>query len=96
MLSSPEKHFIQSWKDQREGPRWKYYFQYIIAWSTVNFLTLFFLTKLIMSDRSMGGWISFYIVLAVSIIFAALITHIVYTINEKKFGRLLQREEKAT
>ena len=32
----------------------------------------------------MGGWISFYIVLAVSIILATLVTHIVYTSNEKK------------
>ena len=92
MLTSSEKHFIESWREQREGPRWKYYLQYIIAWSTVSFLSLFFLTKLIMSDRSMGGWISFYIVLAVSIILATLVTHFVYTSNEKKFERILQRE----
>ena len=92
MLTSSERHFMQSWKEQREGPKWKYYLQYIIAWSTVSFLSLFFLTKLIMSDRSMGGWISFYIVLIVSIIVATLATHIIYQSNEKKYKRILQRE----
>ncbi len=93
MLTSSERHFLQSWKEQREGPRWKYYLQYIVAWGTVSFLCLFFLTKLIMSDRSMGGWTSFYIVLAVSVILATLVTHFVYTFNEKKYLQILQREK---
>ncbi len=95
MLTSSERHFMQSWKEQREGPRWKYYLQYIIAWGTVSFLSLFFLTKLIMSDRSMGGWTSFYIVLATSLILATLATHIIYQSNEKKFDRILQREKQS-
>jgi methylmalonyl-CoA mutase N-terminal domain/subunit len=40
MLTSAEKHFIQSWKEQREEPRWKYSLQYIIVWSTVSFISL--------------------------------------------------------
>ena len=95
MLTPSEKKFIRDWKIQREGPAWKYYLQYIIAWSTVSFLSLFFLVKLIMSDRSMGGWISFYIVLGVSFTLAILITHIVYQSNEKKFKTILKREEEA-
>jgi len=95
MLTPVEKKFIRDWKIQREGPAWKYYLQYIIAWSTVSFLSLFFLVKLIMSDRSMGGWISFYIVLGVSFTLAILITHIVYQSNEKKFKTILKREEEA-
>jgi hypothetical protein len=93
MLTSAEKKFLRSWKEQREGPAWKYYLQYIIAWSTVNFLSLFFLVKLIMSDRSMGGWISFYIVFGTSVIIATLVTHIVYQSNEKKLKKFLKREE---
>ena len=84
---------MRDWEIQREGPAWKYYLQYIIAWGTVSFLSLFFLVKFIMSDRSMGGWISFYIVLGVSIIVAILTTHIVYQSNEKKFKRILETEE---
>lgn len=93
MLTTSEKKFIKDWEIQREGPAWKYYLQYIIAWTTVGFLALFFLLKLAMSDRSMGGWISFYIVLGVSIIIAVLATHIIYQTNEKKYKKILRREE---
>ena len=92
MLTTSEKKFIRDWEIQREGPAWKYYLQYIIAWSTVSFLSLFFLVKLIMSDRSMGGWMRFYIVLGASVIIAMFTTHIVYQSNEKKFKRILKRE----
>jgi hypothetical protein len=60
MLTTAEKKFIRDWEIQKEGPKWKYYLQYIIAWSTVIFLSVFFLLKVLMSDRSMGGWTSFY------------------------------------
>jgi hypothetical protein len=93
MLTNKEKNFIRDWQIQKEGPRWKYYLQYIIAWSTVIFLSSFFLLKLIMSDRSMGGWISFFIILTGSILLAILITHLVYQTNEEKLRRLLEREE---
>lgn len=92
MMTHSEKIFIRDWQIQKEGPRWKYYAQYIFAWSTVLFLSLFFLLKLIMTDRSMGGWTSFYIVLPVSVVLAVLITHLVYQANEKKLKRILQRE----
>jgi hypothetical protein len=93
MLSVKEKKFIRDWGIQKEGPRWQYYLQYIVAWSTVIFLSLFFLLKLLMADRSMGGWTSFYIVAPLSIVLAALITHLVYQTNEKKLQQILQREE---
>ena len=93
MLSKKEKKFIRDWEFQKEGPKWKYYLQYIIAWSTVLFLSLFFLLKLIMNDRSMGGWTSFYIVAPVSVAMATIITHLVYQTNEKKLQQIQQREE---
>ena len=93
MLSVKEKKFIRDWGIQKEGPRWQYYLQYIVAWSTVIFLSLFFLLKLLMADRSMGGWTSFYIVAPLSIVLATLITHLVYQTNEKKLQQILQREE---
>jgi hypothetical protein len=93
MLTKSEKVFIRNWEIQKEGPKWKYYLQYIVAWSTVIFLSLFFLLKLIMADRSMGGWTSFYIVAPLSVALAALITHLVYQANERKLKEILQREE---
>ena len=95
MFTHSEKIFIRDWEIQREGPKWKYYLQYIIAWGTVLFLSLFFLLKLIMRDRSMGGWTSFYIVLPVSVVLAALITHLVYQANEKKYKALEKREKQS-
>ena len=93
MLSSSERQFINSWRDQREGPRWKYYLLYSVAWSSVIFLCTFFLLKLLMEDRSMGGWSSFYFVVPFSIIAALTLTHLVYSINEKKFRRIVNRED---
>jgi hypothetical protein len=93
MLSKSEKNFIRDWQIQKEGGKWKYYLQYIIAWTTVIFLSSFFLLKLIMSDRSMGGWTSFYIIAPLSIILAALITNLVYQTNERKFKAILQKEK---
>ena len=92
MLTTKEKVFIRDWGIQKEGPKWKYYMQYIIAWSTVIFLSLFFLLKLIMPDRSMGGWTSFFIIVPISVALAALITHLVYQANEKKLQQIKQRE----
>lgn len=93
MLTTKEKVFIRDWEIQKEGPKWKYYLQYIIGWSTVIFLSLFFLLKLVMADRSMGGWTSFYIVAPVSVVLAALITHLVYQTNEKKLQQIKERED---
>ncbi len=93
MLTSSEKHFIQSWKEQRHGPRWKYYIQYTIAWGIVIFLVLFFLLKLIIAERDMGGPLTFYIILPVSIIIAFTVTHFTYVSNERRLKKILQREK---
>jgi len=93
MLSTKEKTFIRDWQIQKEGPKWQYYLQYIAAWSTVLFLSLFFLAKLILPGRSMGGWTSFYIIVPFSILSAILITHLVYQSNESKLQKLIEREE---
>jgi hypothetical protein len=91
MLTTSEKTFIRHWQEQKEGPKWKYYLQYIIAWTVVIFLSLLFLLKLLMAQRDMGGWTSFYIVLPASGVIAAVTTHLVYQTNEKKLQRLLQK-----
>ncbi len=91
-MTTKEKNFIRDWEIQKEGPKWKYYLQYIIAWTTVIFLSVFFLLKVLMSDRSMGGWKSFYIIAPLSVVLATLITHLVYQTNEKKLRSILDRE----
>ena|ERR1035437_3592533 len=91
MLTNSEKIFIRNWEEQKKGPRWKYYLQYIGAWTVVTFLCIFFIVKLAMTDRDMGGVTSFYIIFSTSIVLAAIITHLVYTTNEKKLHRLLEK-----
>lgn len=94
MLTTAEKNFIRDWKIQKEGPKWKYYLQYIAAWSTVIFLSSFFLLKLLMSDKTMGGWTSFYVVAPLSIVLAVVITHLVYQTNERKLQQILDKEKR--
>ncbi|MEP6616455.1 MAG: hypothetical protein ABJA57_07740 [Ginsengibacter sp.] len=94
MLTTTEKTFIRHWQEQKEGPRWKYYLQYIIAWMVVIFLSLLFILKLMMAERDMGGLTSFYIVLPLSVVLAVVTTHLVYQKNEKKLQRLLQKQNK--
>jgi uncharacterized membrane protein len=91
MLTNSEKIFIRNWEEQKEGPRWKYYLQYTAAWTVVIFLCVFFIVKLIMTERDMGGLTSFYIIFSISIILALLTTHLVYTTNEKKLRRLIEK-----
>ena len=91
MLSNSEKHFLSSWQEQREGPRWKYYLQFSVAWTVVSFLVLFFLLKLL-TDREMGGSTSFWIVFPLAIIIGVWSTHLIYTSNEKRMKKIKERE----
>ena len=94
MLTSTEKNFILRWQEQKEGPRWKFYALYIMAWTVVIFLCLLFLVKFfVFADGEMGGLISFLIVLPGSIILAAVTTHVVYRANEKRLQEIIEREK---
>lgn len=88
MISKSDKRFLVYWTDQRSGSKFEYYFQYTIAWSIVAFLSLFFLTKLVMTARDMGGWTSFFIIVPVSVVGALVFTHFNYRANEKRYKKL--------
>ncbi|MEO7802393.1 MAG: hypothetical protein ABIR81_10350, partial [Ginsengibacter sp.] len=70
----------------------KYYLQFTFAWGIVIFLCLFFIVKLIMSDRSMGGLQTFYILLPIAIVLAFVATHLTFIINERKLKNLIDRD----
>jgi uncharacterized membrane protein len=57
----------------------------------VIFLCAFFIVKLIMTERDMGGLISFYIIFSISVLLALLTTHLVYTTNERRLKRLIEK-----
>ncbi len=94
MITNQEKHFINHWLEQKSGPRWKYYLQFSIAWTVVSFLVIFFLTKLFTEAWETGGRDLIYFILIGSIVTGFLSTHITYSLSEKRYKKILKREEK--
>lgn len=92
MLSKAEQQFIAHWEDQKSGPRWQYYLTFILAWSVVSFLVIFFLTKLFTQLWENGGPNLIYIIIGCSIIIGVLSTHFSYTGNEKKYKKLISKQ----
>ncbi len=93
MITNTERHFMKHWLEQKSGPRWKYYLQFTIAWAVVSFLVIFFLTKLFTSAWETGGERLIYLLIIISIITGFLATHFTYTFSEKKYKKILKREE---
>ncbi len=92
-MTSAEQKFIRDWEFQKEGAKWKYYLQYSVAWTVVIFLSLFFIVKVMMSNRNIGGWLSFAAFFFVSILLAVFTTHMVYQTNEKKLKKIRERRK---
>jgi hypothetical protein len=93
MISNPERHFINQWKEQKSGPRWKYYFQFTIAWTVVSFLVIFFLTKLFTPLWETGGRNLIFLLIGISVVTGFLATHFTYSLSEKKYNTIMKREE---
>ncbi len=84
---------MNHWREQKSGPRWKYYLQFTIAWTVVAFLVIFFLTKLLSEAWETGGKNLIYLILCISIISGFLATHFTYTLSEKRYKKILEREK---
>ena len=93
MISNSERHFINHWKEQKSGPRWKYYLQFTIAWTVVSFLVIFFLTKLFTTLWETGGQNLIFLLIVLSVISGFLATHFTYTFSEKKYNKIMKRDE---
>ncbi|HEV8082905.1 MAG TPA: hypothetical protein VGP55_06875 [Chitinophagaceae bacterium] len=93
MITNQEKHFINHWLEQKSGPRWKYYLQFTIAWTVVSFLVIFFLAKLFTEAWEIGGESLIYLILIISIVTGFLATHFTYDLSEKRYKKILKREE---
>ena len=94
MITNQEKHFIDHWLEQKSGPIWKYYLQFTLAWTVVSFLVIFFLTKLFTGLWETGGESLIYFILIISIVIGFLATHFTYALSEKRYKKILRREEK--
>lgn len=88
MIAPHDRRFRDQWLEQRSGPRWKYYLQFSVAWCIVTFLSLFFLAKLFTNLWETGGKAFVYILLGLSVLTGFLITHLTYTINEKRLKKI--------
>ena len=93
MISNSERHFINQWMEQRSGPRWKYYLQFTIAWTVVSFLVIFFLTKLFTPLWETGGKNLIFLLIAISFVIGFLSTHLTYSLSEKKYNKIMKRED---
>ena len=93
MISNSERHFINQWKEQKSGPRWKYYFQFTTAWTVVSFLVIFFLTKLFTPLWETGGRNLIFLLIGISVVTGFLATHFTYSLSEKKYNTIMKREE---
>ena len=93
MITRSEERFIKKWSEQKEGPRWKFYLQYIIAWGIVFFLCLFFFLKLLIANVELGNIRYFLIIFPLSFLMSFIVTHLVYVINEKKLKTLNEKQK---
>src|SRR5580693_3522129 len=93
MISNSERRFINHWMEQKSGPRWKYYLQFTFAWMTVSFLVIFFLTKLFTDAWETGGNSMIILFIALSIAIGLGATHFTYTISERRYKKIINREE---
>lgn len=84
---------MDHWREEKSGPRWKYYLLFTVAWSVVSFLVIFFLTKLFTPLWQTGGPDLIYILIAISVIIGFFYTHFNYVINEKKYHKIIEREK---
>ena len=84
---------MDHWIEQKSGPRWKYYLQFTIAWTVISFLVIFFLTKLFTEAWETGGKNMIVLFIAASIIIGFLATHVTYTMSEKRYKKIIEREK---
>ena len=94
MITNAERRFIEQWRDQKSGPKWKYYLLFSFAWTVVAFLVIFFLLKLFTNLWATGGRNLIYVIIGAAAIIGIVSTHFTYVTNEKKYHAIMDRERK--
>lgn len=84
---------MNHWQEQKSGPKWKYYLQFSVAWTVVAFLLILFFTKLFTSLWETGGKNMVFLFIAISIIIGFFSTNFTYIGSEKRFQKIIKREE---
>ncbi|HZI69006.1 MAG TPA: hypothetical protein VFD44_04825 [Hanamia sp.] len=94
MITNAERRFLEQWRDQKSGPRWKYYLLFTFAWTVISFLVIFFLLKLFTNLWATGGPNLIYMMIGGALIVGFFSTHFTYVNSEKKYRSIIERERK--
>ncbi len=94
MITNAERRFIEQWREQKSGPKWKYYLLFTFAWTVVAFLVIFFLLKLFTNLWQTGGPNLIYLMIGIAIVIGFFSTHFTYVTNEKKCHAIMEREKR--
>lgn len=91
-MKPADRRFIQYWEDQRKGSRTGLYISYTLGWGVVLFFVLFFSSRLFTNLWNTGGpWLGVIFVL-IALIGAFVITHLIWTRNEKRLRDLKSKK----
>lgn len=91
-ISTAERRFLREWEIQRKGSRAGYYALYMAMWAIICMLSLFFVMNYFNLIIEKSSRTTFFFMLTVSLISAAIFTHFVWLRNEKRFKALINRE----
>jgi hypothetical protein len=94
MITNSERRFMEQWRDQKSGPKWKYYLIFTMAWTVIAFLIIFFLLKLLTDLWATGGPNFIYLLIAIALVVGFFYTHFTYVANEKKYRQILSKEKR--
>ena len=91
MITQKEKRFIRFWQEQREGGKWSYYLLYTFGGGFIISLVSYILLLWILQIRVPKPY---WLVPAVGVMLAAVLSVVVWKLNEKRFKKIIRREVK--
>lgn len=93
-VTKEEIRFVESWKEQREGSKIKYYLLYTLAWGFVATLSCFFIIIFL-------GGISIIpiakdnhkiaVIIGAGIVLGFITSVIAFNVNEKRYQKILEK-----
>ena len=81
---------MRYWQEQRTGGRWSYYALYIAIGTFMA--TIIFSTFLFLFFQAIFGSFGFWIGLSVGFGISVIATIVTWSLNEKKFKKIIRRE----
>ena len=89
LITLKEKRFIRSWQEQREGGKWSYYLLYTFGGGFIISMISYILLLWVLQIRVPRPY---WLVPATGVVLAAILSVVVWRLNEKRFKRIIRRE----